>query len=79
MRVSVDEKFRVVGIDVLPGEARLENHMRHFCMEDESMHWSRWPDRTAEWNRHDDTNVYEEDVDRKKDDHVTFRALEYSR
>lgn len=79
MRVSVDDKFKVVSIDLLPREARLENPMQWCNMEDESMNWSRWQDRTAEWNRHDDINVYDEGVDRKTDDHVTFRTLEYSR
>lgn len=79
MRVSCDEKFRITTIDILPREARLENPLQCFNMEDESMGWSRWEDRTAEWNRHDDTDVYDEGVDRKKNDHVTLRTLEYSR
>lgn len=81
MRIYANEKYRLVSVDLHPPLARRENAL-HFCnMEDDSMAWSRDPDRTNDWDRFDDENVYDNDlsIDRKPDDHVTYRTLEYYR
>lgn len=79
MRITVDEKFRITRTSVVPFHARRENWMPNLPLEQDSIDWSRVPDRTNDWNRKDDVNVWENEVDRRTDDHVTFLTLEYSR